>query len=296
MKRFQGIFAVMLTLYDEKGGIDGQAMERLTHYLVDSGVHGLVVLGSNGECPYLPRDLQREAVEVVVKSCAKKIPVIVGINERGTEPSLEMARYAEKAGADGLLVALHIFYPLEENEVYAHYQKICASVDLPVLFYNYPSNTGLKLSPRSIARLAEIDGLVGAKETIFELSEVRELVELTGEDFCVFTGMTLNLAPTMAVGACGAICPLPNFIPQKTVELYQAASSGDRERAEALQNEVLACAPLIASTLTPHAMQKEALRLLGHPVNTAVMGPLPQLTVEQAQLVRDTLKNLGLIE
>ncbi len=296
MKRFKGIFAVMLTLYDEDGGIDRRAMESLTHYLVDSGVHGLVVLGSNGECPYLPRDLQREAVEVVVKSCAGRIPVIVGINERGTEPSLEMARYAESVGADGLLVALHLFYPLDEKEVYYHYQKICSSVGLPVLFYNYPSNTGLKLSPRSIAKLAEIEGLVGAKETIFDLEEVKELVELTGDDFCVFTGMTLNLAPTMAVGACGAICPLPNFIPRKTVELYQAAVSGDRERAEVLQNEVLACAPLIASTLTPHAMQKEALRLLGHPVKTKVMSPLPQLTEEQAELVRETMKKLGLID
>ena len=128
-----------------------------------------------------------------------------------------------------------------------------------------------------------------------EVLEVRALVEATDEDFCVFTGMTFNLVETMAVGACGAICPVPNFIPEKTVELYEACRNGDAERAQELQKDVFSLAPLLASTPTPHAMQKEALRLLGHPVMTHVKGPLPRLTSEQAKLVRETLENAGLI-
>ncbi len=143
--------------------------------------------------------------------------------------------------------------------------------------------------------LAAIENLVGAKETIFEVEEVRRLVEATDEDFCVFTGMTFNLAETMAVGACGAICPLPNFIPRVTVDLYEACKAGDSDRVEELQKAVYALAPLLASTPTPHAMQKEALRLLGHPVKPHVKGPLPRLTSEQAKLVRETLENAGLL-
>ncbi len=295
MKRFEGIFTVMLTTYDDYGNIDREAMREMTDYLVESGVQGLVVLGSNGENPYLTHHHQKDAIDTVVDACAQRIPVIVGVNKRGNEPAMDMARYAEGSGADGILLALHRFYNLDEDAVYGFYEDVCGSVQIPVLFYNFPSNTGLTLPPESIARISNIDNLLGAKETIFDVDEVRRLVEATNEDFCVFTGMTFNLVDTMAVGACGAICPVPNFIPGKTVELYEACRSGDADKAGVLQKEVYALAPLIASTPTPHAMQKEALRLLGHPAKTHVKSPLPRLTSEQAKLVRETLETAGLI-
>ena len=295
MKRFEGIFSVMLTAYDDYGNVDREAMRDMTDNLVDAGVHGLVVLGSNGENPYLTHHHQKDVIDTVIDECGQRVPVIVGINKRGTEPAIDMAQYAEGAGADGLLLALHRFYNLDEDAVYGFYEDVCGSVGLPVLFYNFPSNTGLTLSPESIARISDIDNLVGAKETIFDVDEVRRLVEATSDDFCVFTGMTFNLVDTMAVGACGAICPVPNIIPEKTVELYEACRSGDTGRAEELQKEVYAVAPLIASTPTPHATQKEAMRLLGHPIKPHVKGPLPRLTSEQAKLVRETLENAGLI-
>jgi 4-hydroxy-tetrahydrodipicolinate synthase len=295
MKRFEGIFAVMLTTYDDYGNVDREAMREMADYLVESGVHGLVVLGSNGENPYLTHHHQKDVIDTMIDACSQRVPVIVGVNKRGTEPAIDMSRYAEEAGADGLLLALHRFYNLDEDAVFGFYEDVCGSVSLPVLFYNFPSNTSLALSPEIIARIADIDNLAGAKETIFEVDEVRRLVEATNDDFCVFTGMTFNLVDTMAVGACGAICPVPNFIPEKTVELYEACRSGDTEKAEALQKEVFSLAPLLASSPTPHAMQKEALRLLGHPVKTHVKGPLPGLTSEQAKLARETLENAGLM-
>jgi 4-hydroxy-tetrahydrodipicolinate synthase len=295
MKRFEGIFTVMLTAYDDYGNIDREAMREMTDYLVSSGVHGLVVLGSNGENPYLTHHHQKDVIDTVVSACSGRIPVIVGVNKRGTEPAIDMSQYAAEAGADGLLLALHRFYDLDEEAVFSFYEDVCGSVNIPVLFYNFPSNTSLVLSPESIARIADIENLVGAKETIFDVDEVRRLVEAADDDFCVFTGMTFNLTDTMAVGACGAFCPLPNIIPQKTVELYEACKKGDSEKADALQKEIYTYAPIIASTPTPHAMQKEAMRLLGHPIKPLVKPPLPRLTSEQAKLVRETLEIAGLL-
>jgi 4-hydroxy-tetrahydrodipicolinate synthase len=296
MKKFEGIFTVMVTAYDETGGIDRSAMAELTNYQVQSGVHGLVVLGSNGECPYLTHDLQRSAMDVVIQTCAGSLPVIVGINERGTEAAVEMARYAKKVGADGLLLALPVFYPLELDAVYRHYQTVCSQVDLPVLFYNFPSHSHLVLTPDQIARIAEIDNVVGAKETIFKTSEVKGLVDAAGEDFSVFTGICLNLTKTMGVGACGAICPLPNVIPQTTVRLYEALKSGDSAKAAVFQAEVNKLLPLVGGSPTPHALMKEALRLLGHPLRIDVKPPLPPLTAEQALLVKNTLLEAGLLK
>jgi dihydrodipicolinate synthase/N-acetylneuraminate lyase len=296
MKRFEGIFTVMVTAYAPDGGIDSAAMAEMAAHLIEGGVHGLVVLGSNGECPYLAPNLQRAAVDTVVQAAGGKVPIIVGINERGTEPALEMARYAQAAGAHGLLVALPLFYPLELDAVRSHYQTICSAVDLPVLFYNIPSHSNLYLTPEQIASLAEIRNLVGAKETILNINEVQRLVEATDDDFSVFTGMCLNLTQAMQVGACGAICPLPNIMPQKAVQLYEALALGDMEAAVPLQNAFNALAVFIVGSPTPQALIKEALRLLGHPIRTDVKPPLPQLTAAQAELVRSTLVAAGLLD
>ena len=231
MKKFEGIFTVLVTAYDESGGIDHTAMKALTKYQINSGVHGLVVLGSNGECPYLTPDLQKSAVDVVMETCAGALPVIVGVNERGTDAAIERALYAKNAGADGLLLALPVFYPLDEEAVYRHYETICSRVDLPVLFYNFPSHSHLVLSPEQIARIAQIKNVVGAKETIFKTSEVKALVDAADKEFSVFTGICLNLTKTVGVGACGAICPLPNVAPQTAVRLYEALKAGDLEGA-----------------------------------------------------------------
>jgi dihydrodipicolinate synthase/N-acetylneuraminate lyase len=295
MKRFEGIFTVMLTAYDETGRIDRKAMRGMTRRLVDAGVHGLVVLGSNGECPYLERDLQEAAVESVLEECAGAVPVIVGINERGTEAAVGMARFAKGAGADGVLLALHVFYPLDEDAVFEHYESVCSEVDVPVLFYNFPTHSHLEFSAGRIARVAELKNVVGAKETIFDVGEVKALVDAAGPDFSVFTGMCLNLTETMGVGACGAICPLPNIVPEKAVALFDALKAGDTDKAAPLQAEFYTLAPLLASTPTPHAMMKAAMRLLGHDISVSVKPPLPQLSGAQEELARSTLAAAGLI-
>ncbi len=296
MKRFEGIFTVLPTFYDKTGGIDCLAMERLTRYQIDSGVQGLVVLGSNGECPYLTHELQRSALEVVIKTCGGALPVIVGINERGTEAALQMAHQARKAGAAGLLLALPLFYPLDEEAVFRHYEAVSDQVDLPLLYYNFPSHSHLVLSPEQIARMAQMKNVVGAKETIFKTSEIKALVDASDEDFSVFTGTCLNLTKTMGVGVCGAICPLPNVVPRTAVRLYEALRARDAEKAAPLQAEINKLMPLLGGSPAPHALMKEALRLLGQQVRVDVKPPLPQLTPEQAVLVKETLIQAGLLE
>src|SRR4030042_4840311 len=159
MKSFEGIFAVMLSLYDEMGDIDREATRKVVDYLIEGGVHGLVVLGSTGECPYLCHHHQKDLIDTAIDACAGRVPVIVGINERGAEQALEIARYADEAGADGLLAALSIFYKLDEESVYDYYHALSSAVGIPVLYYNFPSATGLALSSNAIAALGGQENL-----------------------------------------------------------------------------------------------------------------------------------------
>ena len=202
-----------------------------------------------------------------------------------------MARYAEELGADGLLAALHVFYHLDERDIYEHYETLCAATSLPVLYYNFPANSGLRLSPRSIARIAEIDGIVGRQDDHLRGGPDGGTGPSGRRGLLLLLRAPLSTWSKPWPPGLAELLPIPNFAPDLVVEMYEAMASGDRERADALQARVSAYAPLMAYP-APHAVEKEALRLLGHPVGTVVKPPLPQLTPEQAEQVRSILATL----
>lgn len=293
-KKLKGIVAVMPSFFRQDGEVDEDAVLSFTDHLARSGVHGILVLGSNGECPYIRKEDRKKIVELAVESCAGRIPVIVGVNERGLDDAVEMVKHAEKTGADAALVALHRFYPLDDRQVVKFYRDLSAASELPLLYYNFPSNTGITVSPEVIAGMAAEGIIVGAKETIFDMEEIGRLARTAGEGFSTFTGTTLNLTEAMSVGACGAICPLPSIVPDVSVELYEALKRGDDGRASGLQEKIRRLAPLLVSP-APHAMIKEALRLLGHPVTPVVKSPLLSLDEGLSSQVVEVLKAAGLL-
>jgi 4-hydroxy-tetrahydrodipicolinate synthase len=292
-RKLKGIVAVMPSFFHENGEVDGEAISSFSDHLAGSGIHGILVLGSNGECPYIRKEDRKRIVEMVVESCAGRVPVIVGVNERGLDEAVDMVLHAGKAGADAALVALHRFHPLGEREVMGFYRDLSSASEIPLLYYNFPSHTGITLPPEAIASMAEKGFIIGAKETIFDMEEIGRLASLAGEGFSTFTGTTLNLSEAMAVGACGAICPLPNIVPDLAVELFQALEEGDVSRATKLQEKIRCLAPLLASP-APHAMVKEALRLLGHRVSATVKSPLPPIDEDLSSRVMEVLRISGL--
>lgn len=292
--RLEGIVAVIPSFFREDGEVDEKATAYFVEHLISCGIHGILALGSNGECPYIKKEDRKKILELIVETCARRVPVVAGINERGLDDASEMVRHAGEVGADAALVALHRFYPIGDREVMEFYRELAAASDIPLLYYNFPSHTGITLSPETIASMAAEGWIVGAKETIFDMEEIGRLARLTGEGFSVFTGTTLNLTEAMAVGACGAICPLPNINPKLSLDLFRALKEEDYEKASELQHMVRNLSPLLASP-APHAMIKEALRLLGHPVRNVVKKPLPAVDQDISLRAREILQNCGLL-
>jgi 4-hydroxy-tetrahydrodipicolinate synthase len=133
------------------------------------------------------------------------------------------------------------------------------------------------------------------KETIPSVDEIAELADLMkGKPFSVLSGTVLNLMPVMERGGCGAIGVLPNLIPKECAQFYEALKDGNQEKAGELMSYLFKFMPLMTASPTPHAMMKEALRQLGHPITPAVKGPLPPLTGEQTDLVTQVLTDAGL--
>ncbi len=295
-KRYEGVYSVVLTPLTERFSIDTQALKKSIHFLIEEGVHGIVVLGSNGESPYLTDAERREVIDAAVAASDGRVPVIVGTTYMGTDQTIELGRYVRQAGADAILSALPIFYPMEEDHVFRHYQALSEELDFPIFYYNFPMATHLELTPEQIHRLSSIENIVGVKESIADIDEVEQLLDLTGDEpFDVFTGTCMNFFLALQKGAKGVICPIVNLIPKRIVSLWDAFHANDMKKAEEIQFSFPEITMLFMSAPAPHAMVKEAMRLLGHEMTTVVKRPLPRLTEDQKKTVREYLAGAGLI-
>lgn len=296
MKKFEGIFVVMMSALTDDG-IDADAMRHMVDHFIDAGVQGLVVLGSNGEFPYMSDDEKKQLINAVVGQNNGRVKVIAGTGYMGTDQAITMTQFARDAGADAAMIALPIYYQIGFEDVKRHYGRISKEVGLPILYYNIPDMTGLKLTPSQIAELAEIEHVVGVKETIPSIDEIAELADLMkGKDFSVLSGTVLNLMPVMERGGCGAIGVLPNLIPQHCAEFYAALKGGDSDKASKLMSYIFKFMPLMTASAAPHAIMKESLHQLGHPITAKVKDPLPPLTDENKELVTRVLADAGLLK
>jgi 4-hydroxy-tetrahydrodipicolinate synthase len=319
-RKLEGIFAILITPLTERGEIDETGVRHLVDHCCDAEFAGFVVLGSNGEFPYLGLEEKRRVMRTAAEQARGRLQVVAGVSASGTDLSLALIAEAREAGCDAVLAALPAYFKLGIHDVLSHYRWLAAEGGMPVLFYHFPEPTGLALTPEQIAMIAGIDGVVGAKLTAFSVPFLKRVIELTrDEDFAAFTGTTFLLKECLDAGGAGVFCPLPVLRPDEPKALLDAVRSGDAPRAEALQEQLRGALPvmsgmdlepgdaaaLLAGILSgplpehpgpiaeSHSLVKEALRLLGHPITNVVKRPYRPATAEQSELIRRTMTKLG---
>lgn len=297
MTELSGVFCVMLTPFRGDGTLDGSALAEMTGRLVDDGVDGLVCLGSNGEAPYLTFDEKVEVVAVVARESAGRAVVVAGAGCFGTRETTLLSQAAEAAGADALMIALPVYYPVGFAEVRNHYAAIANAVGIPILYYDFPTHTHLSVTPDQIADLAEIPGICGSKETILDLEAIGSIVKAANQHkpFAVFTGNGFNLLPALDAGCVGTICPTANLVAPRLRGIIDAHANGDRDRAEHVATSLTPLASIMIRP-APHALLKEAMRRLGHRLTPTVRGPLPQLGPDDDAIITEALARTGLTE
>ncbi len=292
MPKIEGVFPVVPTPLNPEGGLDEQGYRHLVSTLTNAGVHGVTSLGSNGECVYLTPAERRRAMEVASEARTRGAKLIVGAGCFGTDEAVEVCRHAREVGADAAMVALPLYYPLDLDAVRRHYGEVGRRGELPILYYNVPDLTHLKLAPAQVAEVLRVPGVAGAKESILNVREIEELIRLA-PDRSILTGSCMTLQETLKAGGAGVICPIPCLDPKLVLGYYGALKAGTADEARALRNRVFQLMPLMAMSRSPQALLKEALRLLGHPVTSRVKEPLPQLQPGESEKVRAVLRKLG---
>jgi 4-hydroxy-tetrahydrodipicolinate synthase len=290
---FGHVLTAMVTPFDSDGGLDLESAAALASHLVDSGHDGLVIAGTTGESPTLGDDEQGSLLRAVVEAVGSRACVVAGVGTFDTAHSVELARQAADAGADGLLVVTPYYSKPPQAGITAHFAAVADTTDLPVMLYDIPGRTGVKLSADTLARSAEHPRIVAVKEASGDLYAGSWLLQST--DLALYSGDdALNLA-WLAVGAVGIVSVVGHVAGQRYAELVAAMHAGDLETARKLDRSILPALAAIMTRTQGAIMAKAALELQGHLPSRAVRLPLTAATDEQVAELRTDLAAADLL-
>ena len=296
---FSGLMPAMVTPFDERGEVDLEATEAVVERFVEAGVDGISPLGSTGESTHLAADERRRFTEEVVRIVAGRVPLVAGVGSAGTREAVDLARHAQSAGVDAVLVVSPFYWTVGEEALFRHFAAVAEAVDIPVFIYNLPLLINTDLSASLIARIAaEYPNVAGIKDTTAQYThtvEVLQEVKPVRPDFTVLAGFEPLILPSMLAGADGSICAFANVAPELFVGLVKAAREGDLQRAAELHRRVLFLLTLGAASDPPISAVKLAMRMLGVPISPAVRGPALPIPQEAHEKVEGVLREAGLL-
>lgn len=238
--KLRGIIPPLVTPMQDWDVLDVPGLERLVAHVVEGGAHGVFILGTTGEGPSLSGPLQREMIERTTRLVGGRVPVLVGITHTSFGESVAISHFSATAGVDALVVAPPPYFPVLQSELCDYIRRLVPQLPLPVFLYNMPSLTKVWFEPDTVAELTSLEGLIGLKDSSNDLEyfrAVRKIVSHTPH-WSLFVGPEHLLADAVALGADGGVCGGANLWPRLFTTLYEAASAGDLERVQQLQEFV----------------------------------------------------------
>lgn len=231
---WKGVFPAATTQMTRDQALDLDATARHLEVLIDSGISGLVMLGSLGENTALEPEEKRRVMQLAVATSAGRVPVLSGVAECSTAGACRYARDMEKLGADGLMVLPAMVYKSDPVETVAHFRAVARASGLPVICYNNPIAYGVDLTPEMFAELADEKTLVAIKESSGNVRRITDLINAVGDRYIIFTGVDDLVLESVLLGAQGWISGVGLAFPQENQYLWELATSGQWEKAREL--------------------------------------------------------------
>ena len=289
---FSGSMVALVTPFRD-GQVDWRSLEALVDFHIQNGTHGIVPCGTTGESATLSHEEHDQVIEAVIKTVAKRIPVIAGTGSNSTEESVRLTRAAERAGADGALMISPYYNRPTQEGIYQHYKKVAAAVGIPIIVYNIPGRTGSKIEPETLARLAEIKNIAGVKEATGSVDQAIDVIRLCGDSLAVYSGEDSLTFSLMALGGKGVISTVANITPKEMAQLAEACLKGSWEKGRELQFKLV---PLIRSVFleTNPIPVKTALSLMGK-CGPELRLPLTPMSEGAVKKLKQAMADFGLL-
>ncbi len=287
----KGSIVALITPFKDDN-LDQNNYIKLIDYHLKNGTNGIVPGGTTGESPTLSHNEHKEIIEIAVKECNGKIPVIAGTGSNSTDEAIELSRFAEKAGSNAILVVTPYYNKPTQEGLYQHYKKINDNVGIPIIIYNIPSRSVIDMSVDTMARLYELKNIVGVKDATGDLNRVDQQLKSMGKEFIQLTGNDDNALEFNKRGGVGAISVTANIAAKLTSD-FQKACIENINQAKELDKllQPLHSSLFIESNPSP---VKFAASLLGM-CSPSVRLPLVEVEEETKKKVSDVLRLVKLI-
>lgn len=289
---FTGMATAIVTPMHTDGSIDYEALSRFVEFQIDSGINGLVVMGTTGENATIEPEDQKKVIAYTVEKVAGRVPVIAGTGTNNTEHVLHNTRNACQVGADAILVVTPYYNKATQNGLVTHFTAVADESTLPVILYNVPGRTGCNLLPKTVAKLSEHPNIAAIKEATGSLAQMIEIMHLCGDKIDVYSGEDGLTVPMMAMGAKGTISVLSNVAPRQSVAMTDACLRGDYAAAAKMQCDLLPLINALFSEVNP-IPAKAATAAMGFGADALRM-PLTSMEEQNRAVLFAEMRKLGI--
>jgi 4-hydroxy-tetrahydrodipicolinate synthase len=239
--QFHGIIPPMVTPLKDWDTLDNQGIEKLINHILKGGVHGLFVLGTTGEAPSLSHQLRKEVIKRTLDQVGTKVPVLVGITDTSFIETINIAEFAEKAGASAVVLAPPYYFPAGQFELIEYIEHLEQRLPLPLFLYNMPTHTKMIFEPETVKKASELPGVIGLKDSSGNMVYFHQLQQLfkDQDDFKLFVGPEELLGETLVLGGHGGVCGGANLIPELYVSMYETSKGGDLKKMGELHERIM---------------------------------------------------------
>lgn len=289
---FEGCGTAIVTPFTDEG-VNFEEFRKLIEFQIENNVDAIIVCGTTGEASTMTEQEKKETIKFAIDLVKGRTKVIVGTGSNNTKAAVEMSRFAEEAGADGILVVTPYYNKTTQAGLIAHYTEIAKNVNLPIIMYSVPGRTGVNILPETCLELSKIENIVAIKEASGNLSQVAKIASLCRDDLAIYSGNDDQIVPVLSLGGKGVISVLSNVMPKYTHDMVQKYFDGDVKDATRMQLDVIDLTDALFVEVNP-IPAKYALNLMGFDFGMPRL-PLIELSDKNKELMKNVMKKHNLI-
>lgn len=285
---FKGCGTALITPFTNDG-VDFEELRKLIEFQILEGIDSLIICGTTGESSTMSLEEKKSVIDFSIKIANGKVPIIVGTGGNNTKDVINLSKYAESVGADGLLLVTPYYNKTTQNGLISHFTEVAKSVSLPIILYNVPSRTGLNIEPETCLELSKIPNIVGIKEASGNISQVAKIANLCQDNLAIYSGNDDQIVPILSLGGLGVISVLSNIYPKYVHDLVMDYRTGNWQKATASQVYAIPLINALFSEVNPIPI-KYAVSKIGFKTGLPRL-PLVELSDKNKEKIDHLMKN-----
>lgn len=293
MEKFHGALVALVTPFRD-GRLDEQGLVDLIEMQIAGGTHGIVPCGTTGESATIDFDEHKRVIDLTVKTVAGRVPVVAGTGANSTLEAIELTESAKESGADAVLSVVPYYNKPNQEGMYLHFREIAEKVDIPMFLYNVPGRTVVNMLPETVARLAEIDNIIGIKEASGSLEQISDVIRRCPKEFIVLSGDDFTAMPTIFIGGKGVISVISNVYPEGMAKMMEAALAGRIAEANDFHYRMFELMKLMFIEPNP-VPAKKGVELMGRIASGKPRLPLAPMGSANVEKLQAAMTRLGLL-